>query len=200
MNKLKVAVIFASGVASGAFGAWYFLKEKYKRIAQEEIDSVKETFTVPKDAEPEKVEEEPKKAKLPEKPDITEYAKRLSDYGYTKYSDNEEDEEYKVAETIEERAEMKPYVIAPEQFREFDDYDVVGIHYFADGAITDDELVILEDVEGTIGTDAVNHFGEYDDDSVYVRNERLKIDFEILRDQRSYCDDVLKSMPYLMEE
>ena len=42
--------------------------------------------------------------------------------------------------------------------------------------------------------DFADHFGEYEDDSVFVRNNRLKCDYEILRDEGEYSD--LPSVKY----
>ena len=53
-----------------------------------------------------------------------------------------------------------------------------------------------DEIEETIGKDSLTHFGEYEDDSVFVRNDRLKVDYEILMDQRGYAD-VLREKPYL---
>ena len=55
---------------------------------------------------------------------------------------------------------------------------------------------IIENVEDVIGFESLNHFGEYEDDSVYVRNERLRVDYEVLLDLRTYTE-VLESKPYL---
>ena len=41
-----------------------------------------------------------------------------------------------------------------------------------------------------VGEESLNHFGEYEDDSVFVRSDRLKCDYEILLDQRNYSDVV----------
>ena len=43
-STLNKIVIFALGAAVGSLATWKFLKTKYERIAQEEIDSVKEVF------------------------------------------------------------------------------------------------------------------------------------------------------------
>ena len=37
-----------------------------------------------------------------------------------------------------------------------------------------------EDPTGIVGDDFKKHFGEYEDDCVYVRNDNLDIDYEIL--------------------
>ena len=60
----------------------------------------------------------------------------------------------------------------------------------------DDEKV--EDVDNVVGLESLAHFGEYEDDSVFVRNDRLKCDYEILLDQRTYSD-VIKQRPHQTE-
>lgn len=57
----------------------------------------------------------------------------------------------------------------------------------------------VDDVEEIVGEESLTHFGEYEDDSVFVRNDRLKCDYEILLDQRNYSD-VTKTMPHRVEE
>ena len=44
----------------------------------------------------------------------------------------------------------------------------------------------IEDVDSIIGLESLKHFGEYGDDSVYVRNDELKADYEILLDDEKY--------------
>ena len=54
--------------------------------------------------------------------------------------------------------------------------------------LTDDDNNPIEDVEGLVGLHYDTHFGEYEDDSVFIRNDELKTDFEILADSRRYSD------------
>lgn len=206
MSKLTGFVIFITGAAVGAAASWYYAKKKYEQIAQEEIDSVKETFK--KKTNKPDISEEPitnaedAAAYAKEKPSVMEYAKKLSGEGYTNYSNVEEpDEEYHPSGVTgaKEGNYKSPYVIPPEEFGELFDYDTISITYYSDHILADDNDQIIEDVEDTIGFESLSHFGEYEDDSVFVRNERLKVDYEVLLDQRSYSD-VIKSKPYLMED
>ena len=50
----------------------------------------------------------------------------------------------------------------------------------------------MDDVEYVVGSDALNSFGEYEGRFVFVRNDRLKCDYEILLEQRKYSDVVNK--------
>lgn len=46
-----------------------------------------------------------------------------------------------------------------------------------------------------LGKIHLKHFGEYEDDSVYVRNDAKKCDYEILLDQRNY-QEIFETQPH----
>lgn len=190
MSKLSSFAIFATGAVVGAAASWYFAKAKYERIAQEEIDSVKEVFSKRPVSEDKPVENDISSKK--EEVNMMEYAKELDREGYTDYSNFDE------SVTIEKKEmgdpEAQPYVIPPEEFGELDDYSEISLTYYADHILTDDFDDPIEDIPGTVGFESLTHFGEYEDDSVFVRNDRLKCDYEILLDLRKY-EDVLKTIP-----
>ena len=83
----------------------------------------------------------------------------------------------------------KPYVISPEEFGEAD-YNIVSLNYYADGVLANDFDEVVDDVENTVGEDFEEHFGDYEEDSVFVRNDELGLDYEILRDMRNFSDVV----------
>lgn len=186
MNKTAAAALgFLLGAASGAAGAWYILKTRYEQMAQEEIDSVKDVFR--KRCNELKEQIDPKKddsdTEIVDDPIAVETAKSIIDYSsYSTKSD-------KIAEDVKQDKHVNsdpPYVITPEEFSEFEDYSTISLYFFRDQILTDDDYELLEDVDDVIGFESLNHFGEYEDDAVYVRNDRLKTDYEILRDERTY--------------
>ena len=65
--------------------------------------------------------------------------------------------------------------------------------------LADDNDDVVEDVNNVVGTESLTHFGEYEDDSVFVRNDGLRCDYEILLDQRKFSD-VQANKPHPMEE
>ena len=186
MSKAKDVIIFAIGAMIGAGVATYAVKEKYARIAQEEIDSVKEVFSKQDVTETDSDMDDDSIAdptrKVPEKPDIEEYAQIVKSNGYTNYSDISKPVKVKEDEPMPD----EPYIIAPEAYDEIDDYDPVSLTYYADGVLTDEQDVPLEDVQGTVGDDWIEVIKN--EDSAYVRNDRLKADFEILRDEQTYAE------------
>lgn len=193
MSKVTNFVMFAMGAAVGSVVTWQYVKKKYEQIAQEEIDSVKAVF-MKKDPDMEvTVSETPHQAeprKVEEKPSISEYAALLKNEGYTNYSGTRKEEQIAMSN--------KPYVISPEEFGEDEEYEKISLTYYADQVLADENDELVEDVEGAVGFESLTHFGEYEDDSVFVRNDRLKCDYEILLDQRTYSD-VVKTRPHQME-
>ena len=84
----------------------------------------------------------------------------------------------------------KPYVISPDDFGELDGYETSSLTYYADGVLEDDYYVVIEEdaVDDMVGIESLEHFGDYENDTVFVRNEKLKTDFEIQRDLRKYSE------------
>lgn len=198
MSKATGFAMFVLGAAVGSVVTWQYTKKKYELIAQEEIDSVKEIFSKRESAaDVEITAPEPQTAKIgkpEEKPDITEYAARLERDGYTNYSNVGAEQKKEEQETME----IKPYVISPEEFGEFEDYERISLSYYADQVLADEDDEKVDDVDNVVGLESLTHFGEFEDDSVFVRNDRLKCDYEILLDQRTYSD-VMKQRPHQME-
>ena len=195
-NRSLFSLGFIIGAASGATVAWYLLKDKYETLAQEEIDSVKEVFARPE----QEMKDETVKRNVAEgikdsdrtKPDLKEYAEQLKKNGYTRYSDLSADDG-----GVSDK-QTKPYVIPPEQFGDNEEHEQISLTYYADGVLADENDEVIEDVEDAVGIDSLNHFGEYEDDSVFVRNDARKCDYEILLDQRTYSE-VVEDMPHQME-
>lgn len=198
--RAKDLLIFTAGIAVGATAAWKLLRDRYALLAQEEIDSVKEALSRKEQEELPMDEEEAKQKAMAakEKPDITEYVSKVKDMGYVDYSDISKNKDNNTEE--DSQVVDKPYVISPDDFDEYDDYDTIELTYYSDQVLADENNEIVDDVEDIVGFESLNHFGEYEDDSVFVRNDRLKCDYQILLDSRKYSD-VAKSMPrYSMEE
>lgn len=105
-------------------------------------------------------------------------------------ADFESDEEENVV-----RNPNEPYVISVKDFMEDRlEYDKVTLSYFEDDDVLCDEREeVIPNVDATVGSDALTRFGYLSEDSkiVYVRNERTKTDFEVLRDSGSYSEIVL---------
>lgn len=194
MNKGFIFLAFVLGAAGGSFATYKLLKKKYEEIAQEEIDSVKEMYRSSQGeytTNPEIEEQKEVAKKSMDKPDIMEYSKKITDCNYSEYSKTERN---KPEEGPEEKDTSDLYVISPDEFGEDDTYDRINLTYYADGVLADENDEEVENVDGTVGLDSLETFGTYEDDSVHVKNDRLRAYYEILRDERDY-EDVMAGRP-----
>lgn len=194
-NGVKYAFIFSIGAALGALATWQYLKPKYERMVQDEVSEFKRDWAERDGKKEENSDEtDDDESRIM---DITELEeKRAQIREMAKQYDNML-EENKYAQVLEKGgSNMKddePYVISPLKFAEEDeDYEVVSLTYHADGILVDDMGELIEDSESIVGTEFPEHFGEYteDPDTVYVRNERLMIDYEIQLDLDPYAASV----------
>ena len=187
-DKLSSVIIFCGGVFIGGFLTWDFFKTKYEKIADEEIASVKETFEhrEPRPDKNYKVEEALKgnDEYINVSPGVAERIIKIIDSnGYRNYSNTaiETDKKGGTADM-----ELKqPYVITPEQYEDNVDYTKVSLTWYNDEVLEDDWGNVL-DPDDVIGSDALKTFGQYEKDSVFVRDDDEQIDYEVLLDTRSY--------------
>lgn len=78
-----------------------------------------------------------------------------------------------------------PYLISSEEFGEESNFDTETLYFYDEnGVMLDDTDCFLDNVERIIGEDTLSCFG--DDDRIYVRNERIGTDFEIIRYHAAY--------------
>lgn len=216
MNKtLFGTIMFAVGAAIGSAVTWKVVKTKYEQIADEEISSVREeyaslmvkmkqklkesaTYEGPRDEDDEYYPDDDERDFTESEKQQIEYYKLTSKYrGEHDTEDDENDEEGDEGEDDEVPYINGPYVISPDDFAcSPPGYNAQPLDYFADGILADSWGVEL-DLDETIGEDAVNHFGDYVDDVVHVRNERIEIDYEVTRDPRTYAEAVrINPNPY----
>lgn len=174
-NTLSKILIFAAGAAIGSVVTWKVLDAKYAQRAEQEIEEMKDYYEEKHASHTETDEDE-----------ITVSSEEVSEYveianRYTSKGGGTE---------LMDTVGTAPYVIHPDDFDTLDDYDTISLSHYTDGILADEDDNIIEDVDGLVGRDYASHFGEFEDDAVYIRNERLKIDYEILQDYRPYSDVV----------
>ena len=204
-NKVFGAIIFTAGAIIGSLVTWKVIKTKYEDIAQEEINSVKEEYTRLMVSMKKKLNdsvtykddnnEDDRSEKDTDNIDdsiMTNYNEIIKSYRSSDDEENTQNE--KEGEEKEEDNDgvsymEAPYVISPDDFGSIPGYNVEPLDYFADGILADGWGVEL-DIAEIIGEDAINHFGDYDDDVVYVRNEQTKLEYEVTRDPRTYAEAV----------
>lgn len=201
-RKIINIIIFTVGAAIGSAVTWKIVKDKYEKIVQEEIKSVKEVFSDRFNSSNEEASSEESDEEMSEEDPVSDYRKICWDDLEDLDPSELEEEEYQAdlieyedianiykeggADNMPTSEPREPYVIEPIEFGELDGYKTFELTYYEDGILEDEDYDIVKNPEEILGPDALGSFGEYEDDSVFVRNERLRADFQILKDYRTY--------------
>lgn len=195
MKPIYTALAFVAGAAVGAVAGGLYFKKQAQEEIRKETEAVQEYYkkkqeVFPKEESPNPVEEpEPEKA-APQEPPLRE--------GYSRYAAQYQSDEQERPRSWPRKTQ--PYVISPEQFDEDpEDYENICLTYFTCGVLADDDDREMSqgEIENAIGPDALTSFGQYEEDTVFVRNDELKAQYEIVRDHRSY-EQVVGDKPYLI--
>lgn len=204
-NMLAKAFIFVAGATIGSVVTWEVLKNKYEQITQKEIKSVKEEYSRLTKLMRMEINACRRVTEAHTEDEVTDSDDSIDNNHDFSELENNQVEYHKLtskyrgtpdeSETNEEGDGIGdddlpfingPYVISPDEFASSPPgYSACPIDYYKDGILADGWGVKLN-IEETIGEDAINHFGDYVDDVVHVRNERTQIDYEVTRDPRTY--------------
>lgn len=204
---MKCLIIGLVSLIAGA-GAGYFVgnkiaTKKYKDLADKEVESVKksleeyykekmdpnrEKIGAKKEPESDKKDDKPKKKNnLMDRDSIDYEALKETKQDYIKYVKPYSNDTAVKEGKPEELAEKigLPYLISDVEYSE-GEYNTETLHWYRDGVLCDDEFNIIKDISGTVGNEALNSFGMYEGDAVYVRNDQQKVDYEILLEDDDY--------------
>ena len=191
MKLFKGLCIFATGAIVGAAVAAKAVREKYQQEAEEEIAEMREYYRELKkeatkvDTTEDDTKEESKEDFRPIE-ELAEAEGIIKDKGYVNYT-NYNDTDYNENNKEEQVDEDEIYIIDPEEFGgENGEYDTATLTYFKDGVLADEvDEVVTYNVIG--GEENLQPFKDYPDcTAVYVRDDNIMVDYEILRDPYQY--------------
>lgn len=179
---LKNIIIFVSGLGIGAGATYLVLKDKFASDSQAEIDEVREYY---KKKYEEQVKEETKEARLlakisVNKPELSEVVDMLKENNYIP-------NESSVEKKAHPRDDESIYIITAEDFAEPNGNDKETLNYYEEDDILANDIDEQLDIDEYIGREALNHMGDEEPDVVYVRNELLGADYEVLAVHNSYA-------------
>lgn len=189
MYRYLLAVV--GGIGIGAVGTYFAvnkkLKDKYEKERDEEVSELKDLYLS-------------KCRKQDEIKKLTEEKEKMMGVinanGYSKVAEPiveeepEDDEEPDMDGEAPVEYPDEPYVITPNQFvHEKRYYDKVTLLYYeGDGTLVSETDDYVEDINSAIGEESLSHFGEWEQDAVYVRNDKLSIDYEVILQHSAYGD------------
>ena len=212
MNKSIFGVIgFVLGAAAGSLVTWKLIEKKYMDMADDEIRSVKEMYRskiVNSEVLDEKNDDMFVARKGPEftvSMELTDEGKKLAEKLNNltaTYASDDEKPDYTAYSQVKEKHNVfddamptepevkhdEPYIIDPTEFGEFSEYEQRELTYYKDGVICENDTDMIDPYDIFGDLDVGDHFGEYENDRVFVRDDRRQVDYEILRDERTFME------------
>lgn len=201
-NYLKVGLAFVTGLAVGAFATKKYLEYKEEQNETEDVvigneEDNEEVDVIDNDENNEEVVEAQSINNTINRINYNNikstedesYKRILNDLRYRNDNNagNSLENNYVEPEEVDRN---KPYNISQADFEDRDAYESDEYTVYADGYVTDSYGMPLspEDIDNSIGTGFEQYFGTYCDDQVWIRNERLQMDFSIIRDIECFAD------------
>lgn len=203
----------ALGFAAGFYIAEKRLKTKYEKLANEEISSMREHYIKKAVAAQPKPPVEQVYERVENENGFTEAEQMAIDEANAKFPAEEEEETIVVQETKEvnvfeshkewnyqyelsHRQKDVPYIIHIDEFQEnLPEHDQTTYTYYEiDDVMADTRDTTIEGdrVDEIVGLGNIGRWGHgsKDPNVVYVRNEEMMLDIEVVRDPGSYADTV----------
>ena len=163
---LRTVIVGAVSFVAGFGLAAVLTKSKYEEIMNEEIQAMREYVKKKTDDD----SNSDKKAQVKKhEEDMKEFEKKITNYSGKK------DE----VEIVDGR---KPYRIPEEDFVVDDeDFEKVTLEYYTETECLYENGELVPNDEEIVGKDNLNLLHGYSDDTIYVRNEKLGIDYEVIK-------------------
>lgn len=188
------------GVVAGGFYVEKRLRTKYEKLAEEEIDAMREHF----------------RARLvarESKPDLSGLDQKVTDLGYRPPPEKApvEDGDVDVSEDVEaetqnvweryawdfdaekeKRSPTEPYVIHVDERHEAGYTETTMTYFVGDDVLCDERDKVVNEPDDVVGIENLDRFGHGSNDPniVYIRNDTLGVDVEVVKSERTYAEDV----------
>lgn len=193
MNGFKSLLIFLLGAAVGSASTYLLIKSKYESAVENEVQEIRDAYrkTLKSDDIPEETDEEQEHSTTHERSSLDQDRKKKVETDSEKIPPEDYTRFYKPSDIVVEEPKhvgshpiqyRDPYVISPNDFGEDPSYEEMHLVLNPNGIITDEETGDeIEDYVGLLGTEWEGSMGEYEINTVRIRNERLGLDIEIIQ-------------------
>lgn len=216
-GRFAVLTGVLGSIAGAAVGAYFTdrrLQKRYEKIAEEEIDVMRSHFRARLVAKEEKPDLDQMVRKSKEKAEVLGYTEKdlppadpvpaapgepntpaIPEEVRNVFEEQAPDHDwnYEVELAIREELDGKrPYVIHIDEKGEAE-YDEITLTYYAgDDVLCNSDDTIVESQEEVVGVNNLDRFGHGSGDRsiVYVRNDNLSLDIEVVRSEQTYAEEV----------
>ena len=182
-HLLNKSIIFTVGAAIVSAVTWAIVKNKYKKLAQEDIEAVREFY---KEKYKNSDEKETVKNKDTDENEEFDDSDIPEEY-YESYKSVLKSNKYSPDVEEDDENMNKFEVLSPEEYEECE-YPTISLTYYNDGILANDRGKIISNVDEVVGKGSLGRFGEYEEDSVFVADHSLRVVYEILRDYDDFLE------------
>lgn len=193
MNKRELLYL-VSGMAIGAAGAIIGLKEYFTIKMNDEISALADYYDqkiddikaglkfhdpeIDADFDEQEKKEKKVESKRSAKPDAEvepDYKEIIEKLNYNQYS-------------TKSSKETGPYIISFEEYSDYTNYIKKIVSYFSEDEVAMDSETeeVIDDVNKVLGFKNLEDFG--DNNEIYIRNEELGTDYQVVLETSSYQD------------
>ena len=178
--NIKYLLVFCIGAVTGSLCTARFLDERYSKIADEEIESVKEVAK-------KTINDLKEKISNIKKEEVQ--ALKVNDTDVSIYED--------VVNAYNKKEEVQVIIepITEEEYSEDDNEKMTLWFYGQDKAVINDDDEPIDNILDCIGSDIIDnpecYFDIPEKTTVYLRNNVMHIDFEVIYLDKSYSKDIL---------
>lgn len=206
-----VGVGLVGGFVAGGLYMNRRLRTEYEKIAEEEIAQMRDHFQAKERARDERQADlselkkraapyvsTPDDADEPVEKDEASLYKSLAEPAEPETKNVFEDREPPVDTWDQEHEENSrqtgiPYVVSQDEYDERDDHSTTTLTYYGgDDVLCDEKDAPIEDQDRLVGVGNLDKFGHGSGDAnvVYIRNEDLAVDLEVIRSHGSFAEEV----------
>ena len=191
---VKIA-IFSFGVGLGVAGSWRYFDQKYQKLADEEIESVKAMLSKKStDIKYEHTGEPIAKVEKVTMDDnsLTAEATLINSYSSSVDLETKNYSEFYAPKKVEEAQtlspkEDEPFDISVEEYEEDTEFQKVTLNlYLEDGVLCYEESEDVAEESDTVGTENLDDFSRTSFSTAYFRNPKEGIDYEVIKVDGSY--------------
>lgn len=195
-----VSVGLLGGAVIGFFWTRKRLETKYNQLAEDEIFEMREHFQsklIANEQKPAlaKIVEEQGYAPVPEperptdpRPDPATVVNVFE----TNVVNNVVEYEWDMTAEVASRDRNIPYVIHVDERHEEDYTESTLTYYAGDDVLCDDQDKVIDDQDLVVGVGNLDKFGHGSGDAsiVYIRNDKLGIEVEVIKSDKTYAEEV----------
>lgn len=185
---MKKGFIFLGGLITGAVMTYFAMKNKCEEYIQNEIKEVKDELHNRHNDDENDVIDVDKTEEVNDTEEVkdTENVENHQEYNEL-INEYAPENEVEISEIKREDDSRFAHIVTPEDFGSIEGYDYDSLYWHPNNVVTnntDTEIIDSDELYNLVGmswSEIKSHFGEYEDDTVFVRNNDLKCDYEILR-------------------